>query len=64
MLVVWLHESFGNAPANFAYLGGGVIFAVMALEIFVGDANAGDCPRSNSAEATSFEAHDKADVEA
>ena len=49
-------------------LGGSVIVAVMALAVFVGGANAGDCPRSKSAEATSVEAHhnadDKADVEA
>ena len=33
----------------------------MALAVFVGAANAGDCPRSTSAEATSEEAHHKAD---
>ena len=50
-----------KAPANLAYLGGSVIVAVMALAVFVGGANAGDCPRSKSAEATSIEAHQKAD---
>ena len=50
-----------KAPPNLAYLGGSVIVAVMALAVFVGGANAGDCPRSKSAEATSIEAHQKAD---
>ena len=50
-----------KAPANLAYLGSGVIAAVMALAVFVGGANAGDCPRSKSAEATFIEAHQKAD---
>jgi hypothetical protein len=40
-------------------LGGGVIVAVMFLAVFVGGANAGDCPRSKSAEATSVETHHK-----
>ena len=34
-----------------AYVGGGVIIAVMFLAVFVGGANAGDCPRSQSAKA-------------
>ena len=50
-----------KAPANLAYLGGSVIVAVMALAVFVGGANAGDCPRSKSTKATSIEAHQKAD---
>ena len=50
-----------KAPANLAYLGGGVIAAAMALAVFVGGANAGDCPRSKSTKATSIEAHQKAD---
>ena len=46
-----------------------MIVAIMAVVVFIGAANAGDCPRSKSAEATSVdEAHhnadDKADVEA
>ena len=53
---------------NLALVGGSVIFAIMAVVVFVGAANAGDCPRSKSTEATSVEAHhkadDKADVEA
>ena len=45
--------------SNLVYLGGGVIVAIMALAVFVGGANAGDCPRSKTAEATSVEAHHK-----
>ena len=44
-----------------AYLGGALIVAVMFLAVFIGGANAGDCPRSKSAEATSVEAQHKAD---
>ena len=50
-----------NAPVNPAYLGGALIVAVMFLAVFIGGANAGDSPRSKSAEATSVEAHHKAD---
>ena len=50
-----------KAPANLAYLGGGVTVAVMALAVFVGGANAGDCPRSKSTKATSIKAHQKAE---
>ena len=46
--------------SNLVYLGGGVIVAIMALAVFVGGANAGDCPRSKTADATSVEAHHKA----
>ena len=53
--------SFVDMKLPIAYLGGGVIVAVMFLAVFVGGANAGDCPRSKSAEATSTEAHQKAD---
>ena len=49
---------------NLAFLGGSVIVAVMAVVVFIGAANAGDCPRSKSAEATSVEAHHKADDKA
>lgn len=49
---------------NLAFLGGSVIVAVMAVVVFIGAANAGDCPRSQSAEATSVEAHHKADNKA
>ena len=48
-----------KVPANFAFWGGGVIVAVMFLAAFVGGANAGDCPRSKSAEAISVETHHK-----
>tara|TARA_B000000565_G_C23453112_1_gene248982 strand:+ start:302 stop:490 length:189 start_codon:yes stop_codon:yes gene_type:complete len=50
-----------NSPVNPAYLGGVLIVAVMFLAVFIGGANAGDCPRINSAKATSVEAHHKAD---
>jgi len=50
-----------NAPVNPAYLGGALIVAVMFLAVFIGGANAGDCPRINSAKATSVEVHHKAD---
>ena len=50
-----------NAPVNPAYLGGVLIVAVMFLAVFIGGANAGDCPRINSAKATSVEAHHKSD---
>ena len=48
-------------PASLAYLGVSAIATVMAFAVFVGGANAGGCPRSKSAEATSTEAHQKAD---
>ena len=45
-----------------------MIVAIMAVGVFIGAANAGECPRRQSAESTSVEAHhntvDKADVEA
>ena len=45
-----------------------MIIAIMAKVVFIGVANAGDCPRSKSAEATSVKAHhnadEKVDVEA
>ena len=50
--------------SNLAFLGGSVIVAIMAVVVFIGAANAGDCPRSKSAEATSVEAHHKADDKA
>ena len=46
---------------NQAYLGGSVIVAIIFMAVFVSGANASDCPRSNSADATSVEAHHKAD---
>ena len=50
-----------SAQVSPAYLGGALIVAVMFLAVFIGSANAGDCPRSKTAEATSVEAHHKAD---
>ena len=50
--------------SNLAFLGGSVIVGIMAVVVFIGTANAGDCPRSKSAEATSVEAHHKADDKA
>ena len=52
---------FKNPLVSPASLGGALIVAVMFLAVFIGGANAGDCPRSKSAEATSVEAHHKAD---
>ena len=40
-----------------AYIGGGVIVAVMFLAVFVGGANAGDCSRSQSAKAPAAKVH-------
>ena len=42
---------------SFAYIGGGVIVAVMFLAVFIGGANAGDCPRSQSADAPAAKGH-------
>tara|TARA_B100001741_G_C16169499_1_gene421711 strand:- start:210 stop:398 length:189 start_codon:yes stop_codon:yes gene_type:complete len=52
---------FKKSPTNLASLGGSVIAAVITSVVFIGDSNVGDCPRSKSAEATSTEAHQKAD---
>ena len=49
--------SFADMKFPIAYLGGGVIVAVMFLAVFVGGANAGDCPRSQSAEAPAAKGH-------
>ncbi len=49
---------------NLAFFGGSVIVTIMAVVVFIGAANAGDCPCSKSAEATSVEAHHKADDKA
>ena len=43
---------------SIAYIGGGVVVAVMFLAVFVGGANAGDCNRSQSAEAPAAKGHD------
>ena len=61
MLVAWQHDSAQKSSANIAYLVGSVIIPVIALVVLNGVPNAGDCPRSNSAVATSLEAHQKAD---
>ena len=42
---------------SLAYISGGVIVAVMFLAVFVGGANAGDCPRSQSADAPAAKGH-------
>ena len=42
---------------SLSYIGGGVIVAVMFLAVFVGGANAGDCTRSQSAEALAAQGH-------
>ena len=42
---------------SLAYIGGGVIVAIMFLAVFVGGANAGDCSRSQSAEAPAAKGH-------
>ena len=38
-----------------------MIVAIMAMVALFGAVNSGDCPRSNSAEATSVEGHQNAD---
>ena len=42
---------------SLAYIGGGVIVAVMFLAVFIGGANAGDCTRSQSADAPAAKRH-------
>ena len=42
---------------SLAYIGGGLIVAIMFLAVFVGGANAGDCSRSQSAEAPTAKGH-------
>ena len=41
-----------------------MIVAIMAVVVFIGAANADDCPRSKSVEATLVEAHHNADAKA
>ena len=52
---------------NLAFVAGSVIITIMAVAVFIGAANADDCPRSKSAEVTTVEADynadNKADVE-
>ena len=49
--------SFAGMKNSLAYIGGGVIVAVMFLAVFVGGANAGDCTRSQSADAPAAKGH-------
>jgi len=49
--------SFVGMKLPIAYVGGGVIVAIMFLAVFVGGANAGDCSRSQSAEAPAASGH-------
>ena len=48
---------FTGMKNHLAYIGGGVIVAVMFLAVFVGGANAGDCTRSLSADAPAAKGH-------
>ena len=48
---------FSMKLPKLAYIGGGVIVVVMFLAVFVGGANAGDGPRSQSSEATGATSH-------
>ena len=49
--------SFVGMKNSLAYIGGGMIVAVMFLAVFIGGANAGDCTRSQSAEAPATKDH-------
>ena len=49
--------SFVGMKNSLAYIGGGMIVAVMFLAVFIGGANAGDCTRSQSAEAPATKGH-------
>ena len=49
--------SFFGMKNSLAYVGGGVIVAVMFLAVFVGGANATDCSRSQSADAPAAKGH-------
>ena len=49
--------SFAGMKNPLAYIGGGVIVAVMFLAVFVGGANAADCARSQSAKAPAAQGH-------
>ena len=48
---------FAGMKISLAYIGGGVIVAIMFLAVFVGGSNAGDCSRSQSAEAPAAKGH-------
>ena len=49
--------SFVCMKNSLAYISGGMIVAVMFLAVFIGGANAGDCTRSQSAEAPATKGH-------
>ena len=49
--------SFACMKVHIAYIGGGVIVAIMFVAVFVGGANAGYCTRSQSAEAPAAKPH-------
>ena len=51
---------FGMKLLSPAYIGGGVIVVVMYLAVFIGSANAGDCTRSQSADAPAAKRHYRA----
>ena len=47
-----LRHTPGLEGPNLAFIGGSVIVALMAVIVLIGAANAGDLPRSKSAEVT------------
>ena len=49
--------NFFGMKNSLAYIDGGIIIAVMFLAVFVGGANAGDCFRSQSADAPAAKGH-------
>ena len=53
-----------NRHPNLAFLGGTVIITILVMAAFSKAANAGDYPRSKSAETTSVEVHHKTDLKA
>ena len=59
MTCPWAEDAvtFVDMKLPIAYVGGGVIVMVMFLAVFVGAANVGDCPRSQSAEAPASKVH-------
>ena len=50
-----------NRHPNLAFFGGAVIIAITVIAAFSNVSNANGCPRDKSVEATSVEAHNKAD---
>ena len=53
-----------NRHPNIAFFAGTVVIAIMFVVAFANVANAGDCPRSKSAEATAVEVKEQADKKA